>query len=321
MAEVFTLVDAVAPSSATVVIQGESGTGKELVARALHRRSPRSAKPFLAVNCGALTETLLESELFGHVKGAFTGAVTTKKGLFQAAHGGTLFLDEIGDMPLATQVRLLRALQEGEVRAVGATENETVDVRVLCASHVDLAKAKSSGRIREDLYYRLNVIAIHLPPLRDRPEDVPPLAVHFLTRSAKRAGKPIDAISAEAMRRLTVYPWPGNVRELENVVERAVVLTQGREVGVGALPPGLGEAAEGGDSDAASLTHLPFTQARLLAASAFERRYASTQLRRTQGNISRAAELSGMDRSNFRRLLREHGIAARAEGPEAAEDA
>lgn len=313
MAEVFKLVDSIAASTASVVIQGESGTGKELIARALHRRSDRRSKPFLAINCGALTETLLESELFGHVKGAFTGALTARKGLFQSANGGTVFLDEIGDMPLSTQVRLLRTLQEGEVRAVGSNENETVDVRIICASHVDLLKAKASGRLREDLYYRLAVIAVQLPPLRDRPEDIPPLVQHFLKRYAARANKRIQGISPDALSRLTTYAWPGNVRELENVIERAVVLARSPEVGVAELPPGLGDTAAGGEVDVASLAHLPMGEAKTLVVNAFERRYVSAQLRRTQGNISQAAELAGMDRSNFRRLLKEHGIASRAE--------
>ena len=241
MAEVFKLVEAIAPSNATVMIQGESGTGKELIARALHRRSSRRGKPFLAINCGALTETLLESELFGHVKGAFTGALTSKKGLFQSANGGTVFLDEVGDMPLSTQVRLLRTLQEGEVRAVGATANEKVDVRIICATHVDLQKARAAGRLREDFYYRINVIAVQLPPLRDRPEDILPLAHHFIRRAATRAGKRVEGLSGEAVGRLLAHPWPGNVRELENVIERAVVLARAQEVSAAELPAGLGE--------------------------------------------------------------------------------
>ncbi len=320
MTEVFKLVGAVAYAQSTVLIQGESGTGKELIARALHRRSPRHGKPFVAINCGALTETLLESELFGHLKGAFTGALANKRGLFQAANGGTLFLDEIGDMPLSTQVRLLRVLQEGEVRPVGSTESVTVDVRVVAATNVDLAKAKSNGRFREDLFYRLNVISVQLPPLRDRPEDVPPLVQHFLSHYGKKAGKQLVGVTKEAMGVLSSHPWPGNVRELENVIERAVVLAQGREISVAELPPGLGAADSGGEVEAASLAHLPFSQARELNHSAFERRYASGVLRRSQGNISRAAELAGMDRSNFRRLLKQHGIAARVEPDDKSDD-
>ncbi|HEY0883568.1 MAG TPA: sigma-54 dependent transcriptional regulator, partial [Archangium sp.] len=232
MRAVYKLVDTIASSTATVLIQGESGTGKELVARALHYRSPRKDKPFLAVNCSALTDTLLDSELFGHVKGAFTGAIGNKKGLFEAAHGGTLFLDEIGDIPPATQVRLLRVLQEGEIKRVGSNDTVTVDVRVIAASHVDLVKAKAAGKFREDLFYRLNVISLPLPPLRDRPEDIPLLAQHFLKRYAGKLGKKASAFSSAAIQALTTHRWTGNVRELENCVERAVVLTQAETIEV-----------------------------------------------------------------------------------------
>ncbi len=313
MTEVFKLIDAVAYAPSTVLIQGESGTGKELVARALHRRSPRKDRPFVAVNCSALTETLLESELFGHVKGAFTGAVSAKRGLFQAADGGTLFLDEIGDMPPSVQVRLLRVLQEGEVRPVGANENLKVDVRVVAATNVDLQKARAAGQFREDLFYRLNVISLQLPPLRDRLEDIPPLVAHFIARYAKKSGKPVSGVSKGAMARLVAHAWPGNVRELENAIERAVVLAPGPELTEAELGPEIGVAAAGGEVDPSSLAHLPFYQARDLNQAAFERRYCATLLRKTQGNISRAAELAAVDRSNFRRLLKQHGIAARSE--------
>jgi len=215
------MIEAVAYSSTTVLITGESGTGKELVARALHSRSPRKAQPFVALNCGALTETLLESELFGHVKGAFTGAQRDQRGLFDAADGGTIFLDEIGDIPLATQVRLLRVLQEGEIKRVGSADAIKVDVRVIAATHRDLPKLVKAGRFREDLFYRLNVINIQLPALRERVEDVPLLAHHFLRRYADRLGKKVRALSPEAIELLCGYRWPGNVRELENAVERA----------------------------------------------------------------------------------------------------
>src|SRR6516165_1406081 len=225
--EVTRMIEAVAYSAATVLVTGESGTGKELVARALHARSPRRAQPFVALNCGALTETLLESELFGHVKGAFTGAQRDQRGLFDAADGGTIFLDEIGDIPLATQVRLLRVLQEGEIKRVGSADAVKVDVRVIAATHRDLPKLVKAGKFREDLFYRLNVINIPLPPLRERVEDVPLLAHHFLRRYAERLSKRVRSVSPEAIELLSGYRWPGNVRELENAIERAVVLCRG----------------------------------------------------------------------------------------------
>ena len=320
MRAVFKLVDTVAFSTASVLITGESGTGKELVARAIHYRSPRREKAFIAVNCSALTETLLESELFGHVKGSFTGATGNKKGLFEAADGGTIFLDEIGDIPPATQVRLLRVLQEGEVKRVGATDSLKVDVRVISATRVDLAKAMKEGRFREDLYYRLNVISIHLPPLRDRPEDIPLLAHHFLKVYAQKVGKPVTSISPEAMEALTTARWEGNVRELENVLERAVVLCAGPQVDLDDLPAEVRSSRKGGgDIEVFSLAHLPYAQAKKLAMRAFERRYLSALLEKSSGNISSAARAAGVDRSNFRRLLKQYDVDGR--GDDLAEDA
>jgi two-component system response regulator HydG len=313
MRAVYRLVETVSPSTATVLIHGESGTGKELVAKAIHFRSPRKDRPFVAVNCSALSETLLESELFGHVKGAFTGAIGNKKGLFEAAHGGTIFLDEIGDIPPPTQVRLLRVLQESEVKRVGSNDAIQVDARVIAATNVDLAKAKAEGRFREDLYYRLNVITLTLPPLRDRPDDIALLAQHFLKLYADKMGKKVGGLGNDALERLTLYGWPGNVRELENVIERAVVLTQREAVEADDLPPEVttqaARAAAGAAGDVMSLAHLRFTEAKSLAVRAFERRYLSTVLERAGGNISQAALAAGMDRSNFRRLLKEHGMA------------
>ncbi len=312
MRAVFKLVETVGNSTATVLIQGESGTGKELVARALHYRSPRKDKPFVAVNCSALTDTLLESELFGHMKGSFTGAMSNKKGLFEAADGGTIFLDEIGDIPLATQVRLLRVLQEGEVKRVGANDTVKVDVRVIAATNVDLARAKAQGKFREDLFYRLNVISISLPPLRERPDDVPLLAHHFLKLYAGKLNKKVAGISARAMESLTCHRWPGNVRELENVMERAVVLTQSERIEVDDLPAELREQkAAGADVEVFSLIHLPYAQAKKLAMRAFERRYLSALLQKSDGNVSSAARAAGIDRSNFRRLLKQYEVAGR----------
>ena len=313
MRAIFKLVETVSNSTATVLIQGESGTGKELVARALHYRSPRRDRPFVAVNCSALTETLLESELFGHMKGAFTGAISNKKGLFEAADGGTLFLDEIGDIPASTQVRLLRVLQEGEVKRVGSNENIKVDVRIIAASNIDLAKATSESHFREDLFYRLNVIPLALPPLRERPGDVPLLAAHFLQRYAAKGAKRITGFTREALEVLTMARWTGNVRELENAIERAVVLAPGEVIDVEDLPPGLrnSEAAPA-DMEIVSLSHLPYSEAKRLAVRAFERRYLSTLMEKHTNNVSSAARAAGLDRSNFRRLLKQFEVGGRS---------
>ncbi len=312
MRSVFKLVETVSYSTATVLIQGESGTGKELVARAIHYRSPRKDKPFVAVNCSALTDTLLESELFGHMKGSFTGATGNKKGLFEAADGGTIFLDEIGDIPQATQVRLLRVLQEGEVKRVGANDTLKVDVRVITATNVDLAKAKEQGKFREDLFYRLNVITVQLPPLRDRPEDIPLLSHHFLKIYAQKVGKKMMTITPSAMEALTTARWVGNVRELENCMERAVVLTSGDAVDFEDLPPEIrNNQRGGGEVEVFSLAHLPYAQAKKLAMRAFERRYLSALLEKSLGNVSSAARAAGVDRSNFRRLLKQYEVGGR----------
>ncbi len=311
--EVVRMVEAVAYSATTVLVTGESGTGKELVARALHARSPRKAQPFVALNCGALTETLLESELFGHVRGAFTGAQRDQKGLFDAADGGTIFLDEIGDIPLATQVRLLRVLQEGEFKRVGAAESVKVDVRVVAATHRDLPKLVKSARFREDLFYRLNVINIPLPALRDRADDVPLLAHHFLRRYADRLGKKVRAISPDALELLCGYRWPGNVRELENAIERAVVLCRGDAVSAADLPPavtgrtaplvrGAGAPAE----EESAWLALSYATAKEQALRRFEKGYVETLMKACDNNISAAARKAGMDRSNFKRVLRKY---------------
>jgi DNA-binding NtrC family response regulator len=310
--EVTRMIEAVAYSAATVLVSGESGTGKELVARALHARSPRRSHPFVALNCGALTETLLESELFGHVRGAFTGAQRDQKGLFDAADGGTIFLDEIGDIPPATQVRLLRVLQEGEIKRVGSADSVRVDVRVIAATHRDLPRLVKSGRFREDLFYRLNVINIPLPPLRDRPDDVPLLAHHFLRRYAERLGKKVRTIAPEAIELLCGYRWPGNVRELENAIERAVVLCRGDGVTAGDLPPAItGRTAPlvreaPASADDAAWIALSYASAKEQALRRFEKGYVDALMRACDGNISAAARKAGMDRSNFKRVLRKY---------------
>src|SRR6202142_3814805 len=236
MRSLFDMISTIAPQSSRVLITGESGTGKELVARAIDENSARSKAPFITINCGAFPETLLESELFGYMRGAFTGANENRRGLFQAAHGGTLFMDEIGNMSVTMQVKLYRVLQEGKVRPIGSTEESSVDVRVIAATNKDLEKEIAEGRFREDLFYRLSVIPIHLPSLRERREDISLLVREFLGRFSKSMGKKIEGVEAEAMRRMEVYDWPGNVRELENTIERAVALEGHDRITVESLP-------------------------------------------------------------------------------------
>jgi two-component system response regulator HydG len=306
---VIELVHSVASSQATVLIYGESGTGKELVARALHEHSLRRSHPMVTLNCSALTETLLESELFGHTKGAFTGATANREGLFEAAHGSTLFLDEIGDMALATQAKLLRALQQGEVRPVGSTRTVRVDARVIAATNTDLEQRCRAGAFRQDLYYRLNVVRIEMPPLRRREGDIALLAHHFLRKFEAASGKRFDGIDAEALAQLERYAWPGNVRELENAIERAVILGRGRTLRLADLPEPLARE-ERASEPVDDLVALPFPQAKLRAVERFERRYLEHLLER-HPSVTAAARAAGIDRSNFRRLLRRHGLAAR----------
>jgi two-component system, NtrC family, response regulator GlrR len=285
----------VAASDASVCIFGASGTGKELLARAIHRASPRGQAPFVAVNCGAIPEGLLESELFGHKKGSFTGAVADRRGLFQAAQGGTLFLDEIGDMPLPLQVKLLRALEERKIRPVGSHESFDVDVRVIAATHRKLEERIASGEFREDLYYRLNVVKLYIPTLAERREDIPLLANHFLTRLAERYRRGRLALSPEATQILVSAPWPGNVRQLLNVIEQAVALAA-TEV----IPESLvRQALDAGDT---MLT--PLDEAR----RAFERDYLVRILKITGGNVTKAARLAGRNRTEFYRLLERHSL-------------
>jgi two-component system response regulator GlrR len=285
----------VAASDASECIYGQSGTGKELLARAIHRSSRRGGAPFVAVNCSAIPEGLLESELFGHRKGSFTGATQDRRGLFQAAEGGTLFLDEVGDMPLAIQVKLLRALEERVVRPVGSNEAIAVDVRIVSATHRRLEERIAAGEFRADLYYRLNVVKLSLPALAERREDIPLLANHFLERMAKRYGRSRLAFSPEAMQLLVSASWPGNVRQLLNVVEQSVALSA-TEV----LPASLvSQALDARDS---SLT--PLDEAR----RAFERDYLVRILKITSGNVTQAARLAGRNRTEFYRLLERHAL-------------
>jgi two-component system response regulator PilR (NtrC family) len=303
MLDVFDTIRKIADGASTVMITGESGTGKELVARAIHQESARRKSPFVSVNCGAVPEGLMESELFGHMKGAFTGAVASTIGLFSAADGGTLFLDEITEIPHSVQVKLLRAIQEREIRRVGDTRDLKVDVRLIAASNRDVSHAVADGTLREDLFYRLNVIPIHLPPLRDRVEDIPLLVSHFIDKISKEVGKSIKGMSPEAMAILERYHWPGNIRELENIVERAIVLGSGDVISVDGLPPDLSRPH--GNSDLA--IDIPATGVDLDALlDHIEQRYVSTALERTGGVQTRAAELLGLSFRQFRYKLQKH---------------
>jgi len=285
----------VADSMAAVLILGESGTGKELLARAIHAASSRASKPFLAVNCAAIPEQLLESELFGYAKGAFTGAATAQQGLFQAADGGTLFLDEIGDMPLSLQAKLLRVLQEGAVRPVGSTQSVNVDVRIVSATHRNLDQMRSERTFREDLFYRLNVVALKLPSLAERREDIPLLANHFLRKIATRYRKPVPTLAPDALASLVPAPWPGNVRQLENLLEQAVALSTTNIIPLSLIRNGL-------DDSAAPL--VSFETAR----KTFERDYLVRILKLTAGNAAQAAQMAGRNRTEFYKLLQRHNL-------------
>ena len=287
----------VAQSDVSVLINGQSGTGKEIVAQAIHNASPRRDKPFVAINCGALPEQLLESELFGHARGAFTGAVSSREGLFQAAEGGTLFLDEIGDMPVALQVKLLRVLQERKVRPLGSNRDIDIDVRIISATHRDLPKAMARGEFREDLFYRLNVVNLKIPPLAERTEDIPLLANHLLRQSADRHKPFVRAFSTDAMKRLMAAKWPGNVRQLVNVIEQCVALTSSPVIG-----DALVEQALEGEN-----TALPtFVEAR----NQFELNYLRKLLQITKGNVTHAARMAGRNRTEFYKLLSRHELDA-----------
>jgi two-component system response regulator HydG len=298
MRSLYDLVDRVAPSPAPVLIRGESGTGKELVARAIHQAGPRSAQPFVAINCTALPEALLESELFGHQRGSFTGATAARAGLFVEASGGTLFLDEIGDMVPALQAKVLRAIQFGEVRPVGSDEARHVDVRVIAATHQDLEARVRSGQLRADLYYRLNVVPLAVPALRERAEDVPMLIEHFLARArARNPHSPVEQFAPDLVSALAAARWPGNVRELENLVERVVVIATTPVVGtseVRAMAPGVFEDASAFRVDDDNMP--PLRQ--------MEDRYIAWVLSRCDGNKTRAAEILGVDVSTIHRRLR-----------------
>ncbi len=285
----------VADSDATILLFGETGTGKEVFSRVIHSNSRRSKGPFVALNCAAIPETLFESELFGHVRGAFTSAHGAKRGLFQSANGGTLFLDEIGEMPLSMQVKLLRAVQEREVREVGSEISTKIDVRIIAATNKDLGEAVKNGSFRNDLYYRISVVPLFIPPLRDRRDDIPLLAQQFLTSSGKRANKGLRGFTPAALNRLVTHPWPGNVRELENVVEKAAVMTR-QDMITPDLLPSMGSSP---DSPLKPLTE---------AKEEFEKTYLKNVLQLTGGNISRAAQFAGRYRADFYKMLKKYGL-------------
>ncbi len=310
MQEVFDLIAQVAETKTNVLVSGESGTGKELVARAIHEQGDRQGEPFIAINCGAIPENLLESELFGHARGSFTGAVHNKEGLFEAASGGTLFLDEIAELSPALQVKLLRALQEKTIRRVGDTVDRKVDVRIVSATNRRLEEEVAAGRFREDLYYRLNVIQLTLPPLRERSEDIPLLVQHFIRRYSEELGKRVDGMDAEAYEVLARYPFPGNVRELENLIERAVALSRGTTIGCDLLPATVVQVRE--TRDAARISSTGVDLEKLVAD--YERTLLHEALRATGGVKKRAARLLGISFRSFRYRLEKLGIEDPAQG-------
>ena len=303
MGEIFEAIRKIADYKTTVLITGESGTGKELIAKAIHYNGVRKDKPMVAVNCGGLPENLLESELFGYVKGAFTDAAKDKKGLFQEANGGTLFLDEIGELPLSLQVKLLRVLQDEMVRPLGSTESVKVDVRIIAATAANLAEAVKEGTFRDDLFYRINVLLIEVPPLRDRNQDVSLLVTHFVEKFNKRLGKDVKGFRPEALQALMAYPWPGNVRELENVVEKTMVLTEQQEIGRSELPDEL-------KGDASSATSPWPTEGILLKPNivALEKALIQKALAETDNNRTRAAKLLGISHPTLLSKMKNCGI-------------
>ena len=300
MQEVYRLIDTLSQNRTTILLSGESGTGKELVARTIHERGPLAARPFVAINCAGLSETLLDSQLFGHRRGAFTGAVNDHDGVFRAADGGTLFLDEVSEIPLALQPKFLRAIQEREVVPIGMSLPVPVDVRLIAATNRDLEAEVHGGRFRRDLFYRLNVVHIALPPLRDRPEDVPPLVDHFVRCLSREFGVAPKRVVAEAMERLRVYAWPGNVRELQNALERAFALSTADTITVGELPAAI-------RGHGAALPAPAETDEVILLADA-ERRLIAAALRRTAGNKNEAARLLGIDRQRLYRKIEKYGL-------------
>jgi len=321
MQAVYRLIAKCAPTNSTILLTGESGTGKELVARAVHYNSLRKDRPFVAVDCNSLSENLLESELFGHIKGSFTGAVASKRGMFEVAHGGTLFLDEIGNLSLSTQAKLLRVIQEREFRAVGDTRTQTTDVRLIAATNKDLKAMSAEGTFRDDLFYRINIFPIQVPPLRERRDDIPALAHHFLNVLSKEVGKKFSGFSEGAMNLLMQYDWRGNVRELENAVHRAVILATGDVIRRAHLA-GIIEAGPRMDLD------VPRTSEELKrikkatrekSVEEIEKLFVLEALKRNAWNVTRSAEETGMLRANFQALMKKYQIRARNADKDAGE--
>ena len=307
MREVYEQLERAAGLEMTVLLLGETGTGKELAARAIHQRSARKQKRFVAINCGALPAELVESELFGHARGSFTGAATAKMGLFEEASGGTLFLDEIGELPLPVQVKLNRVLQEKEVRRVGDNAAIKIDARIVCATHRDLKAEVQAGRFREDLFYRVHVLPLRLPPLRERTEDIPLLAMHFLDRHARAYHRDLTGFEPDALQALAAYAWPGNVRELENAVERSAASALGQQIAYRDLPPEV-QARPEGKLPMEMLANLPYKEAVEAARDRLSRDYLVALMRELHGNVTRAAERAGMERESLHRLLRRYGL-------------
>ncbi len=317
--EIYGIIEKIAPAGTTVVIEGETGTGKEVVAQTIHQLSPRASGPMMIFDCGAVPENLIESELFGHEKGSFTGAIMTRQGLFEMAHGGTLFLDELGELNLDLQPKLLRALEQREIRRVGSSKPIKVDVRVIAATNRNLEEEVRSGRFRQDLFYRLSVVRILLPPLRERPEDIPLLVEHFLKTHTFNRGSDgkqrVEGIEREALDLLAGYRWPGNVRELVNVIERAVSFCEGQTIGVRDLPEQLRLAGASAGVEAAT-GEITFKEAKERWVSSFERDYIVALLKKNHGNISHAAREADIDRKYFRKLMRKYGVDAYATSDE-----
>ena len=307
MREVYEQLERAANLEMTVLLSGETGTGKELAARAIHQRSGRREKRFVAINCGALPAELVESELFGHARGAFTGAAVAKAGLFEVASGGTLFLDEIGELPLPVQVKLNRVLQEKEVRRVGDNNVIKIDVRIVCATHRDLKAEVQAGLFREDLFYRLHVLPIRLPPLRERKEDIPLLAMHFLERHARTYHRDLTGFEPDALHALTLYAWPGNVRELENAVERSAAAASAQQIAYRDLPPEV-QARPEGKLPMEMLANMPYKEAVETARERVSHDSLVAVMREFNGNVTRAAERAAMERESLHRLLRRHGL-------------